>query len=796
MITEQTCRKAKELVQKMTNAQKAKLLTGQDFWHLNGVEEFGLPALMVTDGPHGLRKQLGRADHVGLNDSTPAVCFPTASTTACSFDPELLFRIGRALGEECLQEEVAVLLGPGVNHKRSPLCGRNFEYFSEDPALTGTLAAALVNGIQITGTGTSLKHFAANSQEEARLLADSEVDERALHEIYLRAFETVVRMAQPATIMTAYNRLNGTYCSENAFLMQKTARGDWGFQGLFVTDWGALNDPVESYKAGLDLEMPGLSKGADRLILQALDEGKFPPERLDEAAAQLLALALHYQTLPHPRYDAAAHLELARQAAAESAVLLKNEGGVLPLAPGTRLAIIGRFAKTPRYQGAGSSKVHPLTLDSAAAALDARGIAYTYAEGYTEAGDTDDARLQAAAACAVAADAAIVFVGLPDLYESEGYDRRSLDLPVGHDRLVEAVAAANPRTIVVLQCGGCVRLPWFARVQAVLLAGLGGCQGGQAVVDLLLGDACPGGRLAETWPLALADTPCAPWYLNGSLTCEYRESIYTGYRYYDTVRCPVQFPFGYGLSYTRFDWSDLAVRQHGGQVDVSLRVQNIGARRGSEVVQLYVAHKDPSIFKPGHELCRFAKLALDAGESRTVSFTLGPQDFAYYNTEIHGWHTQSGTYELQLAASSRNIRLTQTVHIQGDDGVSVPDYHRTAPVYYHPERLHTATRAEFEALLGRPLPPQSPALPLTANSTLADVERAVPSWRSRIAQMRRDTLAEAPSAEDARQAEAQMMQMPLRALGMRGTSKQDIAALVAQLNAEAEAIHKEETQDV
>lgn len=781
MISNETRKKAAEIVRQMTNQQKARLLVGRDVWHINDVPEFDLPGVMVSDGPHGLRKQVGEADNMGVNDSVPSVCYPTAATTACSFDPELLREIGEALGEECIQENVAVLLGPGVNHKRSPLCGRNFEYFSEDPYLTGKLASAMVQGLQSQGIGASVKHFAGNSQEGFRLVSDSVIDERALREIYLRQFETVVKESQPATIMAAYNRLNGTYCCENEELLEKTARKEWGFEGLFVSDWGALNDPVDSFKSGLELEMPGVSKGSDELVLDALKRGEFPQERLDAAAERLIALLLHHEGIRQKPFDQKAHLSLARRAAAESAVLLKNEG-VLPLKAGASLAVIGQFAKYPRYQGAGSSKVNPLALDNACEALAEQEIAFAYADGYDASGCTTEGLLAQAREIAADKDAVIIFAGLPDSYESEGYDRESLDLPEGHNRLIEEICRVNPNTVVVLQCGSCVTMPWAEKANGILMAYLSGCQGGKAIADILTGVVNPGGRLAETFPLSLEDTPCFDYYRKGGKVCEYRESIFTGYRYYDTAKKPVLFPFGHGLSYTRFAYNDLRVRRENGNISVSFAVRNIGDCTGKETVQLYISHRNPSIFKAEQELRRFQKITLEPGQEQRVAFTLTDEDFAYYNVNIHGWHVESGEYEVRAGASSRDIRLRESIHIAGDDSVPVPDYHQTAPAYYQPEQLAHIPQAQFAALLGRPVPAEQKASwPYTRNVTLGELredEKAFAAMAPILA--RRADIVEDEDA--ARQRAVAEMESPIRNIAMTGASKRDIAALLERIN--------------
>ena len=770
---------AREIVGRMTNEEKALLLLGKDFWHLAGFEQYGLPSVMVSDGPHGLRKQADSSDNMGMGKSVPAICYPTACTTACSFDEGLLYEMGQALGDECREQGVAVLLGPGVNHKRSPLCGRNFEYFSEDPLLSGSMGAAFINGVQSRGVGTSLKHFAANSQETARNICDSAVDERALREIYLRAFEIAVRKAQPWTIMTAYNKLNGTYCSENKGLMEDVARGEWGFGGLFVTDWGALNDVVESYKNGLELEMPGVSKGTDKIVLDALEKGLISQEALDRHAQRLVELILKSRpgSGKAVKVDINAHLTLARRIAEESAVLLKNAGGILPYAGAGRAAVIGSMAKHPRYQGAGSSLINPIALDNAYDAFVSAGLDFDYADGYAPEGiEPDEAMIREAVAAAKDKDMVFVFSGLPASYESEGFDRDTLDMPSSHNRLIEAVAEVNSNVVVVLQCGGAVTMPWLTKVKAVLLTYLGGCQGGKAAVNLLLGKANPSGKLAETFPLQLSDTPCNRHFANNKYVAQYRESIYTGYRYYDIAKKDVLFPFGFGLSYTTFEYDNLKLSgeriREEEMLTVRFTVRNTGSVAGKEIVQLYVSHKNPAIFKAEKELKAFAKVALAPGEEQETALTLTRDVFSFYNVLTHEWCVESGDYEIMVGASSRDIHLRAAVHIDAAP-CKVPNCRETSPSYYalpQTDGTMDIPESDYLALLGRPIVPPRTGKPFHLNTPVFELQSTlVGRIFVHFAKKMAIKSMQANEGDDVeRMVNSTVMDMPIRSLGMTG----------------------------
>ena len=731
--------KHQDLLKQLTLEEKAALCDGADFWHLKAVPKLGIGQVMVCDGPHGLRKQ--DVEHkngtIGLGNSVPATCFPTACTTACSWDPQLLREMGRALGERCLAEGVSVLLGPGVNMKRSPLCGRNFEYFSEDPVLAGEMAAAWIEGLQETGVGASLKHFAANSQETRRMTVSSVVDERALREIYLTAFEKAVKRAHPWTVMNAYNRLNGTYCSENKWLQTQVLRREWGFDGVVVSDWGAVNDRPSGIDAGNDLEMPSSAGIGTRKIVEAVQAGTLDEAALDACADRVLDLMLRAQANRKPGYtvDEEKQHALARRIAAESMVLLKNEDGVLPVRKGQKLAVIGEMAHAPRYQGAGSSQINPTRLDNALECLRQAGFDVIYARGYSGGAQTaDQALLDEAVAAAARADVALVFVGLTDDFESEGFDRTTMAMPHAHNVLVRAVAEANPNTVAVLAGGAPVAIPWLDCVKGVLNTYLGGQAGAAAAADILTGVVNPSGKLAETYPICEHSAPCRDNFPGNPATVEYRESIYIGYRYYEKAQKKVRFPFGHGLSYTSFRYSDLRLgcrdMADNERLTLSFLVKNTGERDGAEIAQVYVCDVESTAFRPVKELKAFKKVFLKAGEAKRITVTLGKRAFAYFNTNIHDWHVESGDFEILVGASSADIRLHQTVTVRSTrPDVAIPDYRASAPDYYTGNVQHIPAE-QFEAVLGHALPdPQKTGeIGLTGNIEDAQGTR----WGGRI----------------------------------------------------------------
>ena len=726
-----------ELLSKMTLEEKVALLSGKDFWHLRGNDRLGIPELMITDGPHGLRKQNPDGDKKGLSNSVPTTCFPTAVTTACSWDPDLLYRMGEAMGEECLAEKVSVILGPGVNMKRSPLCGRNFEYFSEDPLLAGELAAGLINGVQSKGVGTSIKHFAVNSQEKRRMTIDSVVDERAMREIYLTAFEIAVKKSQPWTVMNAYNRLNGTYCSDNGYLQNDILRDEWGFEGIVVTDWGAANDRVLGLENGNDLEMPSSGGYNDKKICAAVRDGSLDEKYVNLAADRMLTLIKKSEeVLGDYTYDKNAHHELAAEICRQSLVLLKNEDNILPLKKDAKIAVIGEMARAPRYQGAGSSVINPTKLSDAFDGLIALGVNPLFAPGYNKKKDEiNETMLRDARIVAKKADIAVLFIGLTEEYESEGYDRSHLGLPVSHTKLLEEVLEVNKNVVVVLSGGSPVEMPWINDVKAVLNGYLGGQASGLAVADLLTGKANPSGKLAETYPAALSDTPCYNYYPGTEQTAEHRESVFVGYRYYDSAMKNVLFPFGFGLSYTSFEYSDIKLSadkiKDTDTLTLTYKIKNTGAMAGAEISQVYVSDRESTVFRPVKELRAFNKVYLEPGEEKEISIELSKRAFAYYNVNIMDWHVESGEFDIMVGASSRDIRLEATVNVTSTVEAEVPDYRKTAPCYYMAD-VQDIPDSAFEAVLGREIP--SPTLDITAPITLANSlgDARYTKWGGRI----------------------------------------------------------------
>jgi beta-glucosidase len=663
--------KARALVAEMTLEEKALLISGDGWWKTHAIDRLQIPSVCMTDGPHGLRKVEGGS----LSPGVPATCFPTASALASSWDTDLIRQVGIALAEECQANDVQILLGPGVNMKRSSLGGRNFEYLSEDPLLAGRMAAAYIQGVQSQGVGTSIKHYAANNQELERMVSNSNLDERTLYEIYLPAFEIAVREAQPWSVMAAYNLVNGVPATENALLLRQILRNQWGFRGFVVSDWGAVNDHVKSVNAGLNLEMPGSAVYHRNKIIEGAGSGQISPAVLDEVVESLLAIALEAKDSHRPgaTFDVAHHDALARRAAGESLVLLKNEGNLLPLEVGKikTLAIIGAFSKTPRYQGAGSSQVNPTRVSTAYDELVksvGNDAVIRYASGYLEEGETTDQLIDEARQQAAGADVAVVFAGLPDSFESEGFDRASLDMPAGHNRLIEAVIAVQPNVAVVLMNGSAVTMPWADQVPAIVEAWLGGQAGGGAIADVLTGKVNPSGKLSETFPARLEDTPPYPDFPARNKEANYGEGIFIGYRHFDARKMAPLFPFGFGLSYATFAYSDLrlnasTIKDTDG-VNVEVKVKNTGQVAGKEVVQLYVHEQSPKVVRPEKELKGFAKVALQPGEEKTVSFQLLRRDFAFYDVSSHDWSVSPGKFDILVGSSARDLPLKQTIDVE------------------------------------------------------------------------------------------------------------------------------------
>ena len=708
------------LLKELTLEEKCALLSGAETFKTRGMPQHGIPQIWLSDGPHGLRKQAGESDHLGLNPSVPATCFPTASAVANSWDTALGEEIGAALGEEAAAQEVSVLLGPGLNMKRNPLCGRSFEYFSEDPYLAGKLAAGYIRGIQSKGVAACPKHFAVNSQETRRMASDSIVDERTLREIYLTGFEIAVKEGHPRSIMSSYNLVNGTYANENKHLLMEILRGEWGFDGAVITDWGGSNDHALGVKNGSTLEMPVPGGDSVRELLAAVENGKISESDIDARLSELLPLVFDTKAAldAAPReFDAAAHHALARRAAEESLVLLKNEGSLLPLAAGTKVAVIGDFAKNPRYQGAGSSMVNSTQVDVLLDKLiDSELNVIGYQQGFDRHGKPDAALQKSACELATQADTVILCMGLDEIAESEGLDRSNLRLAQNQVDLLQAVAAVNPKIVVVLYSGSVVETPWLDNCQALLYAALGGQAGAGAVADALIGKVNPCGKLAETWPLAYADIPSAADFATRRKTVEYREGLYIGYRYFTTAEKAVRFPFGYGMSYTTFAYSDMAADEQG----VSLTVTNTGSVAGTEIVQLYVAKKNSELFRPAKELKGFARVTLAPGEKQRITIMLDDKAFRFWNVKANRWEIEGGEYELLVGASVEDIRLCEKISVHGTATVH-PYEDRDLDCYYKGDVL-SVSDADFEKLLGHPIP--NGKTKIDRNLTLGELNHA------------------------------------------------------------------------
>ena len=708
------------LLKKLTLEEKCALLSGAETFKTRGMPEHGIPQIWLSDGPHGLRKQAGESDHLGLNPSVPATCFPTASAVANSWDTALGEEIGAALGEEAAAQEVSVVLGPGLNMKRNPLCGRSFEYFSEDPYLAGKLAAGYIRGIQSKGVAACPKHFAVNSQETRRMASDSIVDERTLREIYLTGFEIAVKEGHPRSIMSSYNLVNGTYANENKHLLMEILRGEWGFDGAVITDWGGSNDHALGVKNGSTLEMPAPGGDSVRELLAAVESGKISESDIDARLSELLPLVFDTKAAldAAPReFDAAAHHALARRAAEESLVLLKNEGSLLPLAAGSKVAVIGDFAKNPRYQGAGSSMVNSTQVDVLLDKLiDSELNVIGYQQGFDRHGKPDAALQKSACELATQADTVILCMGLDEIAESEGLDRSNLRLAQNQVDLLQVVAAVNPKIVVVLYSGSVVETPWLDNCQALLYAALGGQAGAGAVADALTGKVNPCGKLAETWPLAYADIPSAADFATRRKTVEYREGLYIGYRYFTTAEKAVRFPFGYGMSYTTFAYSDMAADEQG----VSLTVTNTGSVAGTEIVQLYVAKKNRELFRPVRELKGFARVTLAPGEKQRITITLDDKAFRFWNVKANRWEIEGGEYELLVGASVEDIRLCEKISVHGT--ATVHPYEDVDLDCYYKGDVLSVSDADFEKLLGHPLP--NGKTKIDRNLTLGELNHA------------------------------------------------------------------------
>ena len=707
-----------EIIAKMTLAEKCGILSGKDVWHTRAVPGAQIPSIMLSDGPSGLRKQEGEGDHLGLNASVKATCFPSAATVANSWDPELAEKVGAALGREAAAKEVGVLLGPGLNVKRSPLCGRNFEYFSEDPYLAGKMAAACIRGIQSMGISACPKHFAANAQEMHRMANDSVVDERTLRELYLTNFEIAIREGHPKTLMTSYNAVNGTYAHENQHLLRDILRGEWGYRGAVVSDWGGCNDFVESVRAGADLEMPGTGDDSPTQLYQAVKDGRITEAEIDARVEELLSLVMDVSLAEKPEADLEAQHLIALEAAEKSIVLLKNEGNILPLKRDAKIALIGDFAEVPRYQGAGSSLVNSYkVLTTTRLIQNEFSDAENYMPGFTRQDKWDDAMAAAAVRIAGEADIALVYLGLPEEYESEGLDRTHMRIPSNQIRLLEEVEKVNPNTVVVFSGGSAVEMPWLSHCRALVWAGLGGQAAAEAVLKVLTGEVNPAGKLTETFPMTYEDLPVSHYYPGAQKTSEYRENLFVGYRYTETADCPVTFPFGYGLSYTTFRYDNLKADRD----EVTFEITNTGTVDGDEVAQVYVSLPDSKIMRPARELKGFARVSLKAGETRQVTVKLDDKAFRYFNVGTNNWEIESGSYEIQVGASVRDIRLTAKVDVQGTDA-EIPETAKAG--FLTVEQLPAVPDASFSTLIGREIPASTYGETFSINDPLDQLGRA------------------------------------------------------------------------
>lgn len=701
------------LIKKMTFEEKASLCSGEDFWKLKGIKRLGIPTIMVTDGPHGLRKQSQSSDRLGTSENIPATCFPTATLLASSWNTEILAKVGEAIAEECKEEKISVLLGPGANIKRSPLCGRNFEYFSEDPILSGKLASSFISGVQSQGIGTALKHFVANNQEYRRMTINTVIDERTLREIYLAGFEMAVKQSQPLMVMCGYNKVNGRYCSENRVLMTDILKNEWNHEGIVVTDWGAINDRVEGLKAGVELEMPGVTRETDQEIIQAVKDGTIKKEVLNAAVRRILKVILDTsKTMEEEyKYDREAHHALAKEAASEGIVLLKNKDDILPLMKECKVAIVGEFAKIPRYQGSGSSLINPHRIDSPFDQIKSisESNSILYAKGYDTKSDRINMELlNEAINKAQVAEACIVFAGLPEIYESEGFDRQHMKMPENHNFLIGKISEVNDQVIVVLNNGAPVEMPWLNRVSGIIEAYLSGQAGAGAIAEVLYGVINPSGKLAETFPYVLEDSPTDQYFPGSRHVVEYRESIYVGYRYYDTANKEVMFPFGYGLSYTSFEFSDISIDKkeinETDQLKVKCKVENTGDVYGKEVVQLYVRDVESSVHRPLKELKAFKKIGLHPNEVKEVSFILTSRDFSFYNTTTKKWCTETGAFEILIGNSSRTIYLEETLMFHSIDLQEIIMNKDVLKCYYQMEEDFFVPDKAFEYLYEFKLP--------------------------------------------------------------------------------------------
>lgn len=717
---------ASSIVKKLSLEEKCKFCCGMDFWELFFADKVDIPSIMICDGPHGLRKEIkNNFDFIG-SQVEKATCFPTSTAWASSFDEDLIYRVGKALGEECRTENVAVLLSPGINIKRIPICGRNFEYLSEDPYLSGKISAALIKGIQSKGVAACLKHFAANNQEKNRYTVNAIIDERALREIYLKGFEIAIKESNPWSIMMAYNRLNGKYCCQNNYLINDILRKEWNYKGCIISDWGGVNDIVESINNGLNLEMPGYNDDYYKNIEQAVKNNKIKEEILDESVTKVIELILKYKESKKIPYkcNIQEHIDLAEEVAENSAVLLKNDDKLLPGNINQNIAIIGRLAKEPVIQALGSSKVNPNTNDNACDAFIDNKCKISYAPGYSFEDDKNDKfLLKEAIEVSKDKDIVYLFVGLPKYVEAEGYDRKNMNLPKSHENLIYEIGKINKNLVVVLQCGSAIKMDWSHIPKSILLTHLSGARGGHATVNLLLGKKNPSGKLNETYANNLEDYPSFKFYPGDRNHLEYRESIFVGYRYFDTAQKEVKYPFGFGLSYTTFEYNNMKVKNNNNLVEVHVTITNTGNFEGKEVVQLYISCLNSKLFRAKQELKRFKKINLMPGESKEVVFSLDEDCFSYFNTYTHKFEVEKGIYSLNIGSSSRDIKFSTIIKKNGTNE-KIPDYKEIAPLYYELyKKEFNPTIKEFEAIYGNNLPiTKDQTSPFNANSTINDIK--------------------------------------------------------------------------
>ena len=693
--------KYSEIIKKMSLEEKAELCVGADYWSSKSFEEYGIPKIRMSDGPHGLRVQRTKADNLGINESEVSTCFPASSTLGNSWNKEIAYQLGKALGEEARQEEVNIVLGPAINIKRSPLCGRNFEYFSEDPYLTGILGTEYVKGLQDQNVGACVKHFAVNNQENRRRTIDAIIDERTLREIYLKAFETILEEAKPWSIMSAYNKVNGQYCSENTHLLEDILRKEWNYQGIVISDWGGENNRVKGIENDHELEMPGGRGNGKEEIVEAVKTGRISENKLDHIVDRIISIAKQGEhTKEYAKYDQEEHHKIAQKIAEESIVLLKNEDNILPIQD-EKIALIGDMAKYPRYQGAGSSTINPYKIENAYDSFKENHIMFDYAKGYERIESENDENLRKEAIeVAKKNKIVVIFAGLTENFESEGVDRDNLNIPENQNKLIEEIYKVNKNIIIVLSNGAPIVMPWKDKVKAIITGYLGGEAGAKAMVNCMLGKVNPSGKLAETYPEKLEDTPCYKSYPGTELTVEYQESIYVGYRYYDTNNIKVLFPFGYGLSYTEFEYSNLKVNEQESKVKVSFAIRNIGKRKGKEIAQIYLSQENPTIFKPKKELKEFEKVELEVGEEKQVEIILNKKAFEYFNPETNKWSIEQGKYKILVGKSSRDIVLEKEIFIESKDKNIEKKYSKK----YYTGNVYEIKDEEFEELLGRNIP--------------------------------------------------------------------------------------------